>query len=441
MNSLTRFVTYTIGIAVLAGVQGQAPMMTGNAIVDSAAVARYSYSRATAALRRNDLRAARVEAGRAARAWPTQPAYHWARVVIGLRLHDTATVLDALTRYAGLGLGRTLTGDTALARYLSLPAFQAVTARHAAQVAPLRRGRAIAILPDSTFFPEGMDVDPRTGLLYVASVRHRTIAELTPRGDYVRELLPRGGVGLGAILAVRVDPQRGVLWATMSGIPQMEGFLPSDSLVHMLVRIRLPEGEIDGRWELPASDIGHTLGDVAIGPHGDVFMTDSRDPALYRLPADGGGLQPYRHPLFRSLQGVAPAPNARDVFVADYSHGIMKVNAISGEAIRLGDAPGSTSLGVDGLVWHDGALVAVQNGVAPPRIMRFELDSTWTRFVRAEVLDQNLPIADEPTMGTMLGDEFVYVANSQWAKYDDGGSLLRGATLRRPVLLSVPVRR
>ena len=415
--------------------------MTGNAIVDSAAVARYSYSRATAALRRNDLTAARFEVQRAATAWPTQPAYQWARVVIGVRLRDTATVLDALTRYAALGLGRNLTGDTALARYLSLPAFQPVAARHAALVAPLTRGRALAVLPDSTFFPEGMDVDPRTGLMYVASVRHRTIAELSPGGDYVRELLPRDGVGLGAILAVRVDAQRGVLWATMSGIAQMAGFQPSDSLTHRLLRIRLPEGEIDGRWELPGTAAGHTLGDVAVGPLGDVFLTDSRDPVLYRLPADGGGLQPYRHPLFRSLQGVAPAPGARDVFVADYSHGIMKVNALSGEVLRLGDAPGSSSLGIDGLVWHDGALIAVQNGVVPPRIVRYELDSAWTRFVRVEVLDQNLPVADEPTIGTMFGDNFVYVANSQWEKYSETGELLRGAILRRPVLLSVPVTR
>ncbi|HZI30119.1 MAG TPA: hypothetical protein VFD64_18250 [Gemmatimonadaceae bacterium] len=437
-----RYVALTLFVPVLFSLQqAGAPEMVGNATVDSAAVARYSYARATAALRRNDLTAARFEAGRAAKAWPTQPAYQWARVAIGVRMRDTATVLDALTRYADLGLGRNLTADTALARYLSLPAFRDVAARHAAQWAPITRGRAIMVLPDSTFFPEGMDVDTRTGLFYVTSIRHRTIAELTPRGDYIRELLPRSGVGLGAILGVRADPQRGVLWVTMSGIPQMEGYQGSDSLVHALLRISLPQGEIDGRWDLPVTAGSHTLGDVGIGPLGDVFLSDSRDPVLYRLPADGGGLQPISHPLFRSLQGVAPAAGARVVFVADYSHGILKVDVISGEVTRVADAPGSTSLGCDGLTWHDGALIAVQNGVIPPRVMRFELDSTWTRFVRADVIDRNLPTADEPTMGTMVGENFVYVANSQWEKYDEAGGLRRGAMLRKPVLMSVSVRR
>jgi hypothetical protein len=171
-----------------------------------------------------------------------------------------------------------------------------------------------------------------------------------------------------------------------------------------------------------------------------VFVSDSRDPVLYRLPAEGGELQPFRHPLFRSLQGIAPAPGALMVFVADYSHGLLKVDLASGEVTRLADAPGVTSLGCDGISWHDGAIVAVQNGVFPPRVMRFELDSAWNRIVRADVLDRNPALADEPTIGTIVGDQFIYVGNSQWEKYDDNGVLRPGAVLRRPVLITVPAR-
>jgi hypothetical protein len=73
--------------------------------------------------------------------------------------------------------------------------------------------------------------------------------------------------------------------------------------------------------------------------------------------------------------------------------------------------------------------------------MRFELDSAWKKIVRAEVLDRNTAVADEPTIGTMVGDDFIYVANSQWEKHDDNGVRLSGTVLRRPVLLAVPVKR
>ena len=60
------------------------------------------------------------------------------------------------------------------------------------------------MIPDSTFWPEGVDYDPRTGRDYVASVRHRTIAEVSADGA-VRELWPRDRAGIGAMLGVRAD--------------------------------------------------------------------------------------------------------------------------------------------------------------------------------------------------------------------------------------------
>ena len=41
----------------------------------------------------------------------------------------------------------------------------------------------------------------------------------------------------------------------------------------------------------------------------------------------------------------------------------------------------------------------------------------------------------------MMGDRFVYVANSQWEEFDDAGRLKPGAPLTRPRLVAVPVPR
>ncbi|HSA57432.1 MAG TPA: hypothetical protein VLE53_17100, partial [Gemmatimonadaceae bacterium] len=412
---------------------------SGEPAVDSANVARAAWGRANAAMRVSDLVAARREIDRAATAWPTQPAYAWGRVVVALRARDTAGVLGALEAYAALGLGRDLTTDSTLAALARLPGFAAVRAKHDDQRAPLTRGRVRATLPDSTFWPEGMDVDPRSGRLYVASVRHRTIAELSPDGRMLRELLPRHAAGIGAILGVRVDTARGVLWATTAGLPQMSGYVPADSAIAGLLQIRLADGAIARRWDLPLAAAGHTLGDVAIGPAGDVFASDSREPVLYRLRPDGATLEPLRHPLFRSLQGIAPHPDGGSVFVADYSHGLLRVELATGRVTRLGEGPGTTALGCDGIAWHRGSIIAVQNGVVPPRVVRFLLDAGGTRIERTEVLDRNLPTADEPTIGAVAGGEFVYVANSQWEKYDGTGMPRAGAVLRRPTLLAVPL--
>ena len=146
-------------------------------------------------------------------------------------------------------------------------------------------------------------------------------------------------------------------------------------------------------------------------------------------------------PLFRSLQGVAPTLDGRTVFLADYSRGLLALDVATGEVTRLEDAANMSSRGCDGIVLdaHE-AIIAVQNGVAPARVMRFVIDPARRRVLAATVIDRNAAIADEPTIGTIAGEEFVYVANSQWEKYDESGLRRAGTRLTAPVLLALPLR-
>ena len=428
-------------VALLGGMPSNlVAQSTGIPAADSASVAREAWQRATLALNAKDIAGARREVDRAATAWPVQPAYVWARAVIAQLTGDTTEIRNALVAYAALGLGRDLHADPRFAGYANLPAFASIVARHDSNRAPLARSRIVATLPDSTFWPEGMDYDPRTDRYYVASVRHRTIAEIA-KGTVVRELWPREQPGIGAVLGIRVDAKRGVLWATFAGIPQMQGFTRSDSTIAALVRVRIADGAIERRWNLAPAPLGHVLGDLAVGPLGDVFVTDSNDPVLYRLRPGADSLEKITSPLFRSLQGMAPLPNGKIVYVADYAHGLLRVDLETNEITRLADAPGSTAIGCDGIAWDGAAVVAVQNGVAPARVMRFVIDDAGRRIARAEVLDQNIAIADEPTIGAVVAGEFVYVANSQWEKYTDDGLRKRERPLSAPVLLAVPIRK
>jgi hypothetical protein len=414
--------------------------MTGVGAVDSASVARAAWTRAATALGARDYSSARKDVERAASAWPTQPAYGWGRAIAALLTNDTAAVLSALNAYAALGLGRDLHADPRFAGLVKQRRFASVVARLDSNLAPIARSHVVVTLPDSTFWPEGVDYDPRSKRYYVASVRHRTIAEVAD-GKVTRELWTRARAGVGAVLGVRVDTLRGVLWATLAGIPQMEGYTPADSGIAAIVRVRIADGAIERRWDLPPTPRGHALGDLTVSPTGDIFVTDSYDPVLYRLRRGSDTLEHIRHPLFRSLQGMAAPPDANVLYVADYAHGLLRVDLATNAVTRLDDAPSTTSLGCDGLVWDNGAIVAVQNGVAPARIMRFVLDRAGTRIERAEVLDRNTAIADEPTIGTIVGGDFVYVANSQWEKYTDGGARNPARRLTAPVLLGVPLRR
>ncbi|MEP7348182.1 MAG: hypothetical protein ABI877_23145, partial [Gemmatimonadaceae bacterium] len=362
----------------------RAQTVSGIPEVDSAAVARSAWARAGKAMRLQDLATARMEVERAGSAWPTQQVYAWGRVTLAARAADTAGFIRALASYTKSGFGSDLTPDTAIARLATLSGLRPLVERNEANRGALRRGTVRATLPDSSFWPEGVDYDPRTRRFYVASVRYGTIAEVSEDGQ-VREVMPRHAPRIGAMLGVRFDAARNVLWATTSGIAQTEGYQPPDSGIAALLRIRISDGAVEARWDLPPVTGGHVLGDLAVGPTGDVYVTDSTQPVLYRLRAGTDTLQRYTHPLFRSLQGVAPTADGRALYVADYSHGLLRVELATSDVSRLADAPGSTSLGCDGISLRGNTIIAVQNGVAPAQIMRYDVDSLGMRIVRASV--------------------------------------------------------
>jgi hypothetical protein len=428
-------------IAILAlvaphGVRAQS--FTGASAADSATAARMAWARAASALQHADSSTARREMARATQSWPLQPAYLWGSALFASLARDSSAAFDALRRYAALGLGMDLRASRSLAWLNDSPTFAKLALAHDSNSKPFVASRVVATLPDSTFWPEGVDYDARTKRYYIASIAHRTIAEV--RGDgTTRELFARDRSDLGAVLGVRVDSTRGVLWATTSAVRPSPNYATGDTLSAELLRIRIADGVIEHRWRLARSVSGHTLGDLAVASNGDVFLTDSSEPVLYRLSARSDSLEAIRHPLFRSLQGIAPVPGAKVAYVADYSHGLLRVDLETKAVTRLDDAPRSTSLGCDGIAWDRGAIVAVQNGVSPARIMRFVLDDRGTHIVRADVLDRNNIVADEPTIGTVVGGTFVYVANSQWEKHDDVGRRVSARALTRPVLLAVPL--
>jgi sugar lactone lactonase YvrE len=435
---MTRSRAVALAFTLLLLPVGLGAQSSGPPAVDSAAVARAAWARMNAARRARDVATARAEALRAATAWPTQPAYQWGRALFAARAGDTAGALAGLRAYAGLGLGRDLLLDSSFVALRALAGFDTVRAAHDRNRAPVARGVVLRQTRDSTLWPEGVDHDPRTGDFYVTSIRRRTIVRIAADGS-THELWPSGARDLGAMLGVRVDAPRRRIWATTSAMRQTEGYLPADSGIASLLRIDARTGHIERRWDLPVAAGGHVLGDVALGPGGEVWTSDSNEPVLYRLRPGVDTLERFRHPLFRSLQGMAVTPDGRFVYVADYSHGLLRVQVSDGTVIRLADAPGSTSLGCDGIVLHRGAIVAVQNGVAPARVVHFALDAAGDSIVAVRVLDQQPALAPEPTIGTMVGDRFVYVANGQFEAHDDDGRRLPNTTLTGARLIAVPI--
>ena len=182
----------------------------------------------------------------------------------------------------------------------------------------------------------------------------------------------------------------------------------------------------------------NALGDLTIKSSGDVFATDSLSAAVYVIHPQTDEIELFlEHDAFVSPQGLAFSDDERHLFMADYSTGLFDVDVTTKKVVHLPPVAGATLLGIDGLYFHKGSLVGVQNGVTPQRIVRIGLSRDWKRAERVEVIEANNPAFDEPTLGVLVNDTFYFIANSQWGLVDDKGQLAADDKLRDPVILKM----
>jgi sugar lactone lactonase YvrE len=347
---------------------------------------------------------------------------------------DTAGALGSLRRYAAMGYTADLAADSDFATLRGGPALAEVERRLAENRSPLVRGAPAFELPETDLLAEGVAYDAREGAFFVSAVHRRKIVRMTPDGRFAdfATLEGRDGTPLG----IRADPVRRALWVAAAAMPQMRGYTPADSGHGALLRYDLDSGKQTGRYPVPADGRAHLLGDVVITRSGDVYASDSRAPVIYRLPAGAGALTPLvESPLLASAQGLALTPDERTLFVADYARGILRVDLESRAIAPMPAADTVAALGIDGLYYVDGSLVAIQNGVAPWRVVRLRLSPAGDRIVACEPLERAHPKHEEPTLGVVVGHELYYVANSQYEKFTQDGRVARPDSLQRPVVL------
>ena len=431
-------VAFAVSTSTRAHAQAEAKTTPIAPRADSAQRARAAFRLAMAAYGQRDLVSARREMLRAAEVWPTQQVYLEAAAKLAAMTGDTTDAARWLAKLAQLGIGNIVQNDTVFRGLGAAPAFVAAAAHLDSATAPVVRSSVRLTVADTVLHPEGVAFDSRHGRWFVGSVRQRRVVAVE-RDRRVHDFVAARSDGIGGVFGMAVDTVRRVLWIATTALPRMEGFTLADSGRVGVYGYDLETGRLVHKAWMPRdSSTAHTFGDVAVAPNGDVYVSDSEAPWILRLARGSDSLVRFiTHPLFRSLQGMAITPDGATMYVADYSHGLLSVSLASHDVTPLGSPQSMTLLGVDGLYLHHGALIGVQNGVIPARVARFCLDSTGRSVRRLEMLDRNPAMADEPTLGTVVGDSLFYVATSEWEKYDDSGKRIEGTRLRPVTVLGV----
>lgn len=92
---------------------------------------------------------------------------------------------------------------------------------------------------------------------------------------------------------------------------------------------------------------------------------------------------------------------------------MIRVDLDGGASREVDRGAGNTLAGIDGLYWHAGHLLAVQNGIGSPRIVSFFLSGDGAKVVKTTVLENRSLLTSLPTTGALANGKFYFIANSQ----------------------------
>lgn len=289
-------------------------------------------------------------------------------------------------------------------------------------------------LTDLTLIPEGIAWDGNGRRFFLGSIAQRKILTVDRRGK-TRDF-SRPGDSLDAVLGLAVDAKRKRLYAVSTNGFETAATSATSARRNAVVCYDLRSRRRLARFDVPSA---MQLNDVAVAPDGTVYASDSAAGSVYRLAPKTRGFVPHGElGAMSGANGLTVAPDGKLYVTLSTGIGLVE----DGKVRRLPQPDTVVTGCIDGLYWHEGDLLGVQNGCNPGRVIRIQLADQGRRIAGVQVLQSHHhPAFDEPTTGAWAGDALYVIANSQVGRYPPDGVLQDPATLKAPVLVAVPDRR
>ena len=337
--------------------------------------------------------------------------------------NDKTGGYNALMRLPDQGYGFEIEQDERLKNLQGTQVWDYLVGRFAENRKPVGDGRVFATLPKQDLLIESLAWDSMGSSLFAGSVRTGKVSRVGVDGKLVDFIVPDKANGIGGVFDIAVDSGRKILWVATAQVPHARHSDPARYGDAALVKFDLVSGKLIKRFDIPPEGSPHLPSGMAVGADGALFVADTVQPVIWKI--EGDSLRTVvRNPSLTGIRALALNGEGNVLYIADHELGVFGLDLADGGAFQLTGPPQLTLYAVDALAWHDGKLIAVQNGFPPARVMRFALDASGRQIVNSQILDAGHKAFGMPGSGVVGGDAFYLIANSQKDGVDGNGNLI-----------------
>jgi SMP-30/Gluconolactonase/LRE-like region len=356
---------------------------------------------------------------------PDRGAALYVLAVSRQHLHETRQALSLLKECVSLQEGFDPSSEPEFRGLKGDKEFETLVERAHRNFPAVMHAHSAMITEEKDLVPEGLAYDELQNVFYMSSLHRRKIVKITP-DSHVSDFVPADRYKLLPVLGIRLDPRDGSVWCATTDFAE-------DAWATELIHLDA-QGHLLGRYS-PKGPGKHGLNDLVVRRSGEVYTTSTSTHVVFRWNPKAEAFEtvatnrPLLHP-----NGIALADDDQTLYVAD-DLGVVQIHLADGSSRDVEPGSHSTLAGIDGLYWHKGSLVAVQNGIGSPRVVAFQLSKDGSRVVQTTVLENRSGLTVLPTTGAIRGDDFYFISNSQVDNLN--GDRIMDVTKLEPIRIAV----
>ncbi len=275
----------------------------------------------------------------------------------------------------------------------------------------VNQARLVYVTTEKDLVPEGLAYDSARNVFYLSSLNLRKIVRI-PGNTVIKapakgaipqkssDFVPGDRYKLLPVLGIRIDPTDGSVWSNSCLDDGKAELLHFDA-----------QGMLLGRYATQEPG-KHCFNDLVVLPSGEIFLTDTLANKLLEFQPKTQSFSEVK--ASRELlepNGITLSGDNQFLYFADQL-GVVRVDLKTRESVEVDAGAHSTLAGVDGLYWHKGSLIAIQNGIGTPRVAAFQLSSDGARVSKTTILEYRSNLCVLPTTGALREDDFYYIVNS-----------------------------